>query len=257
MGSDLLMIGTSAPDWAIALAVAPVVGSFAGVVIERLPYGKPFVFSRSECPSCAITLSWSDLIPVASYLALQGKCRRCQARIAPFHIGVECAALGIAVWAVAVAPDPLTMWLDCLLGWSLLVLAWIDVRHRRLPDALTLPLVVVGIVTQTTLSQERGIESVLGAMCGYASFWSVRFVYRILRGREGLGLGDAKLLAAAGAWTSWAALPHIVFIASILGILFALLNKYFHNRRLSASSEITFGPFIAFALFSVRLHGFY
>lgn len=250
------MIGMAVPDWVIALVVAPAVGSFAGVVIERLPYGKPFFLSRSECPSCAITLSWRDLVPIASYLVLQGKCRRCEARIKPFHIGVECAALGVAVWAAAAVPDPLELWLDCILGWSLLILAWIDVRHRRLPDALTLPLVIIGIIVQFMLSPERGVESVLGAMCGYASFWGVRFLYRILRGREGLGLGDVKLLAAAGAWTGWAALPNIVLIASVFGIIFAYIEKYNYNRHI-LDYYIPFGPFISLALWLIKIYDCY
>jgi len=127
---------------------APAAGSLLGVLIRRIPTGRPVMFARSCCESCERSLSAIDLVPVASYLALGGRCRVCAASISPFHLAVELIAFGIAIWAVAVEPDPLVLLPNCLLGWTLLALAWIDVQTMRLPDVLTLPLAVAGLVIE-------------------------------------------------------------------------------------------------------------
>ena len=113
---------------------------------------------------------------------------------------MEFACLAIAAWAVLIAPDTQSVWLDCLLGWTLLALAWIDWKHMVLPDVLTLPLILAGFGATLLDAPEAISEHAAAAVAGYGAFRAIEIGYRRLRGREGLGQGDAKLLAAAGAW---------------------------------------------------------
>ncbi len=129
--------------WLIALAVAPFAGSFLGVLIRRLPEGRPIAFARSSCDTCGATLSVPELVPLASYVRQGGRCRRCGEAIGSFHPAIELAATGVAAWVILADTDPTRLWVDCLLGWVLLALSWIDWQCMRLPDALTLPLLLV------------------------------------------------------------------------------------------------------------------
>ena len=166
----------------------------------------------------------------------------------------ELAAIVIAMWAAAVETDVFLLWADCMLAWVLLALAIIDLRHMRLPDRLTLPLLAAGLATNIVLAPERLAASAVGAAVGYAGFRGIAFAYRSLRGREGLGAGDAKLLAAAGAWVGWAALLDVVVLASLFGICtVTVLRSSGHN--INGTTTIPFGPFLALAIWVVRLHG--
>ncbi|MGA8402253.1 MAG: A24 family peptidase, partial [Stellaceae bacterium] len=185
-------------DWYL-VAVALLVGSFVGVVIDRLPEGEPFGGGRSRCGECSTALTARDLVPLASWLTSRGRCRHCGARIGWFYPIVELAALAIAVLSLCVDRG-FEAWVDALLGWWLLALGWIDWRHGVLPDVLTLPLIVLGLAVAGDFEPERLWDPLLGVFFGYGVLWIVAWAYRRLRGREGLGLGDAKLFAAAGAW---------------------------------------------------------
>ena len=131
------------PDWLLPVLASPFIGSFLGVVIQRLPAGDDLVASRSRCNACQRNLGVADLIPILSYLAARGRCRHCGTPIGRFHLWIELAALLVAVWA-ATLDEGLRLWADCVLGWTLLAAAWIDARHMILPDVLTLPLVLAG-----------------------------------------------------------------------------------------------------------------
>ncbi len=130
--------------WLLPVLVAPFVGSFLGLLIERLPAGGKVVFARSACPACDHPLGPLDLVPLFSWLASRGRCRYCGAAIAAIHPAIELAALGLAVWAAMVVSGWL-LWASCALGWALLALSVIDWRHHTLPDPLTLPLLVGGL----------------------------------------------------------------------------------------------------------------
>jgi leader peptidase (prepilin peptidase)/N-methyltransferase len=236
-----------------ALLFAPAAGSVVGVLVSRLPQGRPVVFARSCCDSCGRTLSAFDLVPIVSYLAFRGRCRTCSAPIAPYHLAVEFAAIAIALWATAVEVDPITLWANCLLGWTLLALAWVDLGHMRLPDALTLPLLVLGLLTQAATASEQFAAYVVGAIVGYVTFKGIAVGYRALRGRDGLGGGDAKLLAVAGAWVGWTELPDVVLLAALLGIAAAVICRA-SGQAMTAVTALPFGPCLAIALWIVRLH---
>ena len=140
------MIGNYWIGWVWAIIAAPFIGSFLGVLIQRLPAGMPVAWARSACPHCGKQLSAADLVPVASWLASGGRCRYCATPLGIFYPGIEIAALGVAVWAAVALPDPLLIWAGCLLGWSLLAAATVDSRHLILPDILILPLTPAGIL---------------------------------------------------------------------------------------------------------------
>jgi leader peptidase (prepilin peptidase)/N-methyltransferase len=233
---------------------APFIGSFLGVLIRRLPAGQPIVLARSACASCGRNLAARDLVPVVSFLLLRGRCRTCHASIGVFHLAVELTAVAVALWAALTLTEPDWVWASCVLGWTLLALAWIDVEHMLLPDVLTLPLLLSGLGATLLLDPQDIFDHALGAAVGYFVFRAVAVAYRAWRGRDGLGGGDAKLLAAAGAWLGWQALPAVVLEASLAGIAAALVARVL-GRRIGPTTMLPFGPFIAAAIWLVWLYG--
>jgi leader peptidase (prepilin peptidase)/N-methyltransferase len=235
------------------LLAAPFVGSFLGVVIDRLPAGRPIALARSRCDACGVALGARELVPVVSWLWQRGRCAHCRAGLSAFHPTIELAALAVALSATLV----LSGWLllaSCALGWALLTLAAIDQRHFLLPDLLTLPLIPAGLVVAFALDPALLGPHVVGAIAGFAAFALIAFAYRRLRGREGLGLGDAKLLAAAGAWLGWQALPGVVTLAALCALAVALARSI-AGDKLSATTKIAFGSYLALAFWLVWLLG--
>jgi leader peptidase (prepilin peptidase)/N-methyltransferase len=244
------------PTWLIALVVAPIIGSFLGVVIRRVPAGAPVMLDRSRCEACRQPLGARDLMPIASYLLLRGRCRRCGARIAPFHLAVELATLGVAAVAAATLPDPATLCCGCGLGWTLLALAWIDWEAFILPDALTLPLVLAGLGATYWLEPEMLTDHAAAAALGYLLFRGVAWAYRRFRGRDGLGEGDAKLMAAAGAWVGVTALSSVLLGGALLTLAAALVEAWRRGEGLRATMRLPFGPGLCAALWVVWLLSF-
>lgn len=248
------------PPWlpaASALLVAPFAGSFFANVAVRLPAGQDVVRGRSRCPACAHPLAAADLVPLVSWLMLGRHCRYCRAAIPAFYPLFELASLAIALWAVLVVPGWL-VWPTCVLGWVLLCLAEIDRRHLLLPDALTLPLLGLGLIVTALALQDWLPDHVIGAAAGFSAFALIAAAYRRLRRREGLGLGDAKLLAAGGAWLGWQALPTVVLLAAILGLAAVLAVRLVRRgemRPLEGDQPVAFGPFLAAAIWLVWLYG--
>lgn len=248
------MISAIDLPWLAPIFMSPIAGSFVGVLVRRLPKGQSVAWARSQCESCQRFLVPTDLVPIASYLALRGRCSTCRAPIAPFHLAIELAAVAVAVWAATFSQDAAWLWMTCLLGWGLLALSWIDAEHMRLPDALTLPLLAAGLAAQSMLAGGHFTESVLGAVIGYLVFRAIALTYRICRGREGLGGGDAKLLSVAGAWVGWAALPDVVLLAAVFG-LGLVVTMQISGRAIDRGVIIPFGPCLALALWAVCLYG--
>jgi len=160
----------------------------------------------------------------------------------------------MAAWAAAVVGGGWLLPATALLGWTLLCLAVIDARHLILPDALTLPLLLLGLVVAALLPGGRLVDHGIGAAVGFLAFAAVGAIYRRLRGRDGLGLGDAKLLAAAGAWVGWAGLPGVVLIAAALGLL-ATLALRMTGRGGPAEAPVPFGPWLCAAIWCTWLYG--
>jgi len=235
------------------IGTAPLFGSFVGVVIDRLPRRVPLGWRRSRCGECDTVLAARDLVPLASWLAARGRCRYCGARIGWFYPAVELAALMIAVLSLALDRD-VDAWTDAAFGWWLLALGWIDWRHAVLPDALTLPLIGLGLAAAWGLAPEELADRLAGAAAGYLGLWLVAWLYRRARGRDGLGLGDAKLLAAAGAWVGASGLPSVLAGAAVAALA-AAGGMRLAGRRLDRHSALPFGPFLAAAAWLVWLCG--
>lgn len=246
---------TDSLTWLSPVLMAPFVGSFLGTLILRLPNGGDVVWARSECDTCHSRLAALDMVPLLSFLARRGRCRACGAPIPRFHLWVELAAMLIAGWVVTVQTDPALIWSDCILGWTLLALSWIDLRHFLLPDVLTLPLVLAGLAATFWLDPFGIYDAAAGATIGFLAFYLVAIGYRALRGRDGLGRGDAKLMASAGAWVGWQGLPPVIVGAACLGIVFAVVTHLRKPQGRLGDAPIPFGPCIALALFVVRLYG--
>lgn len=164
------------------------------------------------------------------------------------------AAMLVALWAGAIASHWTRFLLDCAFGWSLLALAWIDWQRLRLPDVLTLPLLGFGLAVTALEAPDELSSSVIGALAGYAALRLVGEAHYRLRGREGIGQGDAKLLAAGGAWLGWEALPWVVLLAALLGLTLAVLQCA-RNKALTRETVLPFGPPLALAIWIIRLHG--
>ena len=221
-------------------------GSFLNVCITRLPKSQDLVFQRSSCTSCHIRLPWYQNIPILSWLALRGKCASCQAPIAllyPFvefttgcTIALASLKLGLSIELVLV-----TLFLS-----SLLVASIIDIQLQIIPNRLTYPFLVLGwgqaFLAQSTIFADFS-QSVLGSAVGGAVLWSISQLYRQVRAKEGIGLGDAKFLAMIGAWLGWEAVPFILIMASTSGILFATISIL--QKRMTWDTPLPFGPFLS------------
>lgn len=242
------------PARILLLLIAPFIGSFLGVVICRLPQRRGIIGGRSACQACGATLAPRDLVPIVSWILLRGRCRRCGAPLGWFYPAIETAALSVAVIAVACDAAP-RVWLDCILGWWLLVLGWIDLRTWLLPDRLTLPLIAFGLAAAVLFAPSNLADRAAAAALGYLALWAVARIYRRLRGRDGLGLGDAKLLAAAGAWVGVLALPQVVLLAACAALVAALGLALAGAVRLRGTTALPFGPFLALATWAVWLWG--
>ena len=240
-------------SWLIILA-APFVGSFLGLVIWRLPEGRPIALARSRCESCGGVLAAFELVPLASYVLQRGRCRRCGARIQPFHPIIEGVAVLVAIWVMLGETDPARQWLDCALGWTLLTLGWIDFRCMWLPDVLTLPLLLAGLAFTLIVRPADAAAHGASAAVGYVGLRGISWCYRIVRGREGIGGGDAKLLAAAGAWLGLSGLPYVLLLAALLGLALAG-GLALQGHRLRGDTALPFGPCIALAFWLIWMHG--
>lgn len=227
------------------LLAAPAVGSFVGSLVRRLPAGRPIMLARSACDRCGARLGGRDLIPLLSWAALRGRCRHCGGGVSAFYPAVELTALVLAGWAATVATGTALLF-SCLLGWALLALVLLDARHFWLPDVLTLPLLLLGLAAAAWLDPAGWASHALGAALGWAAFAAIGWAYRMVRGREGLGGGDAKLLGAGGAWLGLGALPALVLAAALLGLLLAAITR---------RERVAFGIPLAVAIWLGWLYG--
>jgi leader peptidase (prepilin peptidase) / N-methyltransferase len=202
---------------------------------------------RSHCNSCSAALYPADLIPILSFLALRGKCRRCSAVIESRQLGIEVAASAIGGAALWIAPNAVGL-NGALFGWCLLTLAILDVDHFWLPDRLTALLAASGLLLGSASGQDR----IIGALAGFGSLTLVRLLYRALRHRDGMGGGDPKMLGGIGAWLGWQMLPLVVLGASSTGLILVLLDRM-RGRPLSATRQLPFGALMAGAAFALWL----
>lgn len=256
------------------------IGSFLNVVVYRLPLmmerewrsechllletgagegddGPVFdlVQPRSRCPSCQMQIAAFDNVPVISYLLLGGKCRHCAQRISARYPMVEAAAgcaSAYAGWHFGFVDGVLTLeslarsLAAAVFAWYLIALALIDFDTQLLPDSMTLPLLWFGLGAGFFGIFAPDLDSaVLGAMFGYLSLWSVYWVFKFVTGKEGMGYGDFKLLAALAAWLGWQSLPALILLSSAVGAVVGISLLLSGLRR--RSEPIPFGPYLALA----------
>jgi len=264
---DFLSILQSSPAWlAAAVGVAGLcIGSFLNVVIHRLPRmmeaqwkaecaaldgrevpaAAPFnlMTPASRCPSCGAAITALQNVPLASWLALRGRCAACKAPISARYPAVELAGGLLAVlvawrfgYSAALVPA---------LGfaWALLALTFIDFDTQLLPDDITLPLLWAGLIVNAFSTYVDLRSAVLGAAGGYLVLWLVYWGFRLLAKKEGMGYGDFKLLAAIGAWTGWQVLPVVIVVSAGLGAVIGSLFLWLSKR--GTDTRIPFGPYLA------------
>lgn len=207
----------------LAGLIGLIVGSFIATLVLRWPAGRS-VLGRSQCDGCHRPLRAWELVPLLSALAGRGKCRTCGARIDPFHSFVEAGAALIGVVALALIPAT-AGWLWALFGWMLLPLALLDARHFWLPDRLGASLAVAGLLLAGPMLGTGLLDRWIGAVAGGSILAAIAWAYRRVRGGDGMGGGDPKLVAAIGAWIGWQALPSMFLLASVGGILWALAQR--------------------------------
>jgi len=237
----------------VLLLVAPFIGSFLGVLIKRLPAERAIMVARSACDHCQRTLAWHDLVPFVSWHIARGHCRYCGRAIDRFYPMVELAAFGIALMSVLLLPGWIA-WAGAGFGWALLTLARIDQEHYFLPDAITLPLTLAGLAMAWLIDAPTLLDHVIGAVAGFGFFMGVAWLYRLLRRRDGLGGGDAKLLGALGAWVAWQGLPTVILYAAASGLALTLALAA-RGRRLELGHRMPFGPHLCLAGWLVWLYG--
>jgi len=253
----------------VAGVVGLCVGSFLNVVIHRLPKmldrgwreqcaelsGTPapelprynLITPRSHCPACDHRIAWYENVPVASYLFLRGRCSACQAPISQRYPVVELLTAALTVAAVIrFGATPAAVAASVLL-WSLIALTFIDFDTQLLPDNITLPLLWAGLVANVAgfLPGVGLRDAVIGAIAGYLLLWTIYWLFKLIRGKEGMGYGDFKLLAALGAWLGWQMLPLIVLLSSVVGAAIGLGLVAFKGR--DHQIPLAFGPYLAIA----------
>ncbi len=271
----------------IATVVGLMVGSFLNVVIYRLPRMMQrdwneqaamlledvkladcatklrgtsdalpkynLVIPRSACPNCGQRIGALENIPVISYLALRGKCARCSKPISVRYPAIEAISgivAGYIAWHFGFGIAAIAA---ILFAWSLIALTVIDLDTQLLPDSITLPLLWVGLLFNIQGTFAPLTTGVIGAVAGYLSLWSVYWIFKLSTGKEGMGFGDFKLLAAIGAWLGWKLLPLVILLSSFVGAIVGVILIVF--RRHGRNVPIPFGPYLAAAGLVAALWG--
>lgn len=252
---------------ACAAVLGLMVGSFLNVVIHRLPKmmerewqaqcadlrGEPapdavrynLVVPRSACPSCGHTIGALENIPVLSWLLLRGKCRHCGTRISARYPLIELLTAGLSAYAAHRFGFTWATVGALLFLWALVAAAFIDLDTTLLPDSITMPLVWLGLLLALRETFVPLPAAVIGAAAGYLCLWTVFWAFKLLTGKDGMGYGDFKLLAAIGAFVGWKLLPIVILLSSVVGAAVGVSLMVF--ARHARGTPIPFGPYLAAA----------
>jgi len=233
---DLLAVGILGSLW----------GSFANVCIYRLPLKGGVVKGRSFCPKCKKKIFWYENIPILSYFILGGKCSKCKKKISFQYPLVEIISIISFLIIYYFFGISLTTILLIILFLSFLIIFFIDLKHYIIPDVLTFPMMALGFFKSfdPNLSPifPNYINSLLGGIIGYGIIWLLIIFYKKIRNKEGMGLGDAKLLAVIGFWFGWISIPFVIFLSSVTALIIVTPDLLKKSKKLT--SEIPFGPYI-------------
>ena len=239
-----------------------VVGSFLSMLTYRLPRlmlnAEEQVFKKismggSKCPQCDASIPWYKLIPLFSWLASRGKCHNCDNKISIRYPLIEvftASVTMICVWHFGFNIDGVAA---ILFSWILVAIFVIDWEHQLILDNLSLPLLWLGLLFNTQHLFASPSEAIIGAAAGYLILWSVFHIFKLITGKEGMGYGDFKLLAAFGAWFGFIALPQIILIAALSSIIITVIGILLKQR--DKNTHLAFGPFLAIGGWSTLLLG--
>ena len=213
-------------DFIFVLLLGLLWGSFANVCIVRLPENKGVISGRSSCPKCKKKISWYDNIPVISYMLLRGKCRICNKEISTQYLIVELLIALFFFIEYFYFGLTLTTVLLFILTLALIIIFFIDLKHFIIPDVVTFPLMIIGFLKSfdSNLNEifPNYINSLIGGCFGYGVIWGIIFFYKKFKNKEGMGLGDAKLLAVVGFWFGLDSIPFVIFLSSVIALLVVL-----------------------------------
>lgn len=218
-------------------------GSFLNVCIYRIPAHESIISPPSRCPSCKERIRFYDNIPVLSYILLRGRCRYCGVRISLQYPVVE-ISIGLFSYTLFLRYG-LSVQYGAYLALisALLVITFIDLRHMIIPDVISIPGIFIGFGLSFFIPHISPLDSIIGAVGGGGTFYLIATVFLNLRGKEGMGGGDIKLLAMIGAWMGWRPLPIIVLISSLLGLIIGGGSLLLSGKGLT--KRIPFGPFLS------------
>lgn len=244
------MIASFLPDLHFSLSgivtgavLGAIVGSFMATLVLRWEQDLSISSGRSRCDTCGQILSVGELVPLVSYVLQHGCCRRCRASIDPLHWWVEAGTAIVGAASFMLAPSPIHAIGWIALGGLLLTLALIDARNLWLPNVLTSLLAVSGLVAGHLLAGTGLRDGLIGLAAGYGSLTLIATAYRRLRGHDGLGAGDAKLLAGLGAWFGWQSLANIVLVSALIALGWVLLQTI-TGTRINRKTAIPLGTFL-------------
>jgi leader peptidase (prepilin peptidase)/N-methyltransferase len=236
--------------WPVLLGVLGLVfGSFIATIVIRWPAERSILKGRSACDSCGHELAWYELVPVVSYAVQMGNCRACAAPIKPGHVEIEMLAMIVGVAAGAIAPG----WdgaAGAVFGWLLLALAAFDLRVFWLPNELTGAMAATGVLTGIASLQPELVERLIGGVAGFFALLLAASAYRVIRGKDGLGGGDPKMLGAIGLWLGWRMLPWVVLAACVVGLSAVLVGRL-SGKKLGMQDRVPFGVLLAIAAFAI------
>ena len=233
--------------YTLAFILGGIWGSFCNVCIYRLPLEKNIIKGRSFCPSCKEQIKWFDNIPFLSFIFLKGECRNCKSKIHLQYFLVELISATSFLLIYYLYGISITTLLLIILIIFFIIIFFIDLKHYIIPNELTFPLMLIGFIKSfdPNLNQSlfpNYINSLIGGFFGYSIIWLIIFFYKTLRKKEGMGLGDAKLIAVVGFWFGWFSIPFVIFISSMVALIFSLPSLIKKTRDMS--TQIPFGPFI-------------
>ena len=225
-------------------------GSFLNVCIYRLPKNKQIVSGRSFCPRCKKIINWFDNLPLISFLFLNGKCRRCK-KVIPLRYFIVEITTGIIFLLIYLNYNDLsTIIFLSVLSLIYIIIFFIDLENFIIPDSLNFSVMAIALLKNflpnfnTSFIHEIN-QSIIGGMVGYLSIWLIIYLYKTFKKIDGMGFGDAKLMAGIGLLFGWQSIPFIIFVASILGLIFVVPSLI--KKQKTMRTEIPFGPFIIVA----------
>ena len=222
-------------------------GSFSNVCIRRIPNNTSVIKGRSHCPSCNKLIKWYDNIPLLSFLILKAKCRDCSTTIDVKYFIIELISALNFVLIFYLFGFSSTTILFFILSIGFLIIFFIDLKHFIIPNEITYPLMMLGFLKSFDPNLNLNlfpnfINSLIGGFFGYVIIWLVIFIYKKLRNKEGMGLGDAKLVSVIGFWFGWVSIPFVIFFSSAIALIKVIPDLIKNKKNLS--SEIPFGPYL-------------